>query len=101
MAPYTSPSHDETTAEFDQVQPGENFQMFCERTGVHPDRVLDLNRDEMTEHARVRGFEVGFMRAVPDENGGAMHESGQRVSYRPDYHVFVGQVLRLRPHEED
>lgn len=87
--------------EFDIVRPGENFQIFAERNGIDPKRLMELNDAELQQEARARGFDHAFMRSVPDEDGGAIHQdSGQRVKLVPDRHVFTGQTLRLRPPAE-
>lgn len=79
---------------YEQVQPGENFQMFAERVGVHPDRLIELNDQELEAEARQRGFNHSFPRYVPDEDGGAAHpETGTRCRIINDRHVFGGQAL--------
>lgn len=86
--------------EFDTVRDGENFQQFAERNGVDPRRLMEMNDGELEHQARARGFSHAFMRSVPDEEGGAQHETGRSVRLVPDRHIFGGTVLRLRPPEK-
>lgn len=76
----------------ERVQPGENFQLFCERVGVHPDRILATNREDMELEARGRGFDLMFMRHGKNDDGTDWQ--------RPDCHVFGGQFLKV-PQIED
>ncbi len=85
------------TDTYDAVLPGENFQQFAERTGVHMDRLIELNDAELEAEARLRGFSHSFPRYVPDEDGGAAHaETGVRCRIVNDRHVFGGQQLIIQ-----
>lgn len=100
-AMYTEPDETSEVPEFAQVQPGDNLRTFAQRHGVDHQRIMDLNERELAETAQARGFGTHrFLRDVPDDEGGATHDSGQRVRREPDAHVFHGQVLRLRPPQD-